>query len=239
MANARKSYACWAGRTLLSGILVTLLTMLVGAGRCSGGTIRNDFGPAGPSNWATLVGPGTTDFALNGPGATDGNVGYDGSSSAQPNASGGREAINGSLYLGDSAAVNDTTQLTATVYTDESTFLNQAWTDAANASTDFDELVANMTLSGIDGSTTIDATASTFVVDVNGNLDLGSGTLTINGAPGTDVIINITGGMQLNSGQIVETGGIGADNVLLNFVDGTTFRTPGQGPFTALASPAP
>src|SRR5690348_8639103 len=95
------SPAWWKGR--LSCTAAGLLILAIVSTSSPASPILTTLGSAGPSNWAILVGPGTTDFALNGPGTTNGNVGYAGSNTVQLNASSGKPAVKGDLYLGTNA----------------------------------------------------------------------------------------------------------------------------------------
>ena len=186
------------------------------AGPCAAGTILSDLGSAGPLNWAILAGPNVADFALNGPGTTNGNVGYDGSNTLKLDASGGHEAINGNLFLAPGASVSHPGQVTGTIFTNSS-LPGTAWSDALSATAAFAALAPNRTINGnVNSSTTITATGTgTYVVDING--DLGAN-LTIVGNASDNVIINITGKLQYNSNSVTLSGGLTSSNVVLNFV---------------------
>ena len=223
-----KTYSAQCRRkALTAGLLVCFLASL--AEPCAASLILNDLGAAGPGNWAILVGPNTTDFALNGPGTTYGNVGYDGSKTMQLNASGGHEAIDGNLYLAFGASVNDTTQVTGSVFSNFAA-LSSDWQDALNASADFTGMAATQSVPGgsIHGSMTINSAGATNVIDLS-SLNLGNGqVLTLNGSASDQFIINVTGNFVLNSGKILLTGGLTDDDVVFNVtLSGNAVSTSG------------
>ena len=191
---------------------------------CAASSILTELGAAGPSNWAILVGPGTNDFALNGPGTTDGNVGYDGVNTVQLNSSNSpATAIEGNLYLAAGASVNNTAQVSGTVFTTGAivSSLGADWTDATTASAFF----ANSTLNPVNQSVTVVNSTSTInsncagctnVIDLS-SLNLGNGqTLTLNGGPTDQFIINVSGNFTLNSGKILLSGGLTESDVVFN-----------------------
>lgn len=214
------------GRRALTASLL-LICIAFTAGPCAAGVISSDLASAGPINWAILAGPKVADFALNGPGTTNGNVGYDGTNTLQLNASGGHQAINGDLFLASGASVNNPAQVTGMIFTNSS-FPGMAWSDALSATAVFNALAPNRTINGdVNSSTTIDATgAGTYVVDINGNL---GANLTIKGTASDNVIINITGKLQYNSNSVSLSGGLTSSDVVLNFVgsNGGDLQTAG------------
>jgi hypothetical protein len=198
-----------------------LLCVTFVAGHCSAGIIFSDLGAASADNWAVLLGPDTTNFALNGPGTTTGNVGYDGSSTLQLNASGGHEAINGNLDLAFGLnTVNDVAQVTGTVITDQGSVLAADWEQAVHASGLFSSMTPTQTVSGgkINGTTTIKSSGvgATNVIDLT-SINLGNGqSLTLNGSATDQFIINVSQSFVLNSGKILLTGGLTPDDVVIN-----------------------
>jgi hypothetical protein len=210
-----------------------LLCVTFIAGRCSAGIIFSDLGAAGPDNWAILLGPDTTNFALNGPGTTTGNVGFDGSGTVQLNASGGHDAIDGNLDLAFGInTVNDVAQVTGTVITDQFSLLATDWEQAVRASGLFSSMTATQTVSGgkINGTTTINSSGAgaTNVIDLT-SINLGNGqTLTLHGSATDQFVINVSQSLVLNSGQIVLTGGLTPDDVVINVTaSGNAISTSG------------
>jgi choice-of-anchor A domain-containing protein len=201
------------------------------SGTSAANIVYSDLGAAGPGNWAILIGPNTTDFALNGPGTTIGNVGYDGAfnSTLQLNASGGYQAIDGNLYLAPGDTVNNAAQVTGSVLSNISS-LDADWAAAVAASAGFSALAPTQSVVGsqINGTMTINATTTTNVIGIT-SLNLGNGqTLTLNGSASDEFIINVSGSFVLNSGKILLTGGLTADNVVFNVTaSGNAVQTSG------------
>jgi choice-of-anchor A domain-containing protein len=206
-------------RTLALSAGALLICLASAAGPCTASSIVTTLGSAGPGNWAILVGPNTTDFALNGPGTTIGNVGYDGTHMAQLNASDGHQAINGNLFLSAGASVNDATQVSGTIVSPFA-ILGADWTTALNASAVFAAMAANFSVPGgkVNGTMTINSQCAgcTNVIDLT-SLRLGNGqVLTLNGGASDQFIINISDEFTLNSGRILLTGGLTAADVVFN-----------------------
>jgi len=228
LKNRAELQRSWLGGAAL------LIAAMTPVSRGNADTVVGDLGAAGPVNYAILVGPKTTDFALNGPGTTNGNVGFDGSSQIQLNASNNAPvpnvAINGNLYLTTSASVNNNAQISGSVISNASSTatLNSGWSAAVTASATFAGLTANQTLSAINGPMTINATGAMNVIDI-GSLNLGNGqTLTLNGSASQQFVINDSGNFTLNSGLIIETGGLTADDVVFNLTSsGNNLSTSG------------
>lgn len=195
------------------------------------GIVVQNLGAAGPGNWGILIGPNTTDFAMNGAGTSNGNVGDDGafSNTVQLNGSSGYKSINGNLYLASGDSVNDPAQVIGSIYSNFAS-LNPDWQAAVSASEAFEAMVATQTVSGgmVSGTTTIHSTGGINVIDIS-SLNLGNGQkLTLNGAVGDQFIINVSGKFVLNSGQIVLTGGLTQDDVVFNVTaSGNAVQTSG------------
>jgi len=152
---------------------------------------------------------------MNGPGTTNGNVGYNGSTTLQLNGSSGPE-INGNLILGNSASVNTPGQVTGAILTGQGTTLNAAQAAALNAVTVFNALTPTLGLTSVNGSLTITGVAGLNVIDLTG-INLGNGqTLDLAGPAGAEFVINDSGNLVLNSGLIEETGGLLTDDVVFN-----------------------
>jgi hypothetical protein len=213
-------------RVLSTGMFLICFSSI--AGPCGATLIFSELQSAGPQNYAILVGPGTTDFAMNGPGTTNGNVGYDGTNQVQLNGSAGPE-INGNLYLATGASVNNTAQVTGSVFSNY-TPLTAAWASALMASSDFSALIPTQSVPGgrISGTTTINSAGGTNVIDLT-SLNLGNGqTLTLNGSAPDQFIINDTGNFVLNSGRIILTGGLTTTDVVFNVTaSGNAVQTSG------------
>lgn len=214
----------------LAGASSLLVLLLIVAAVCPAATILTTLGPAGPQNWAVLVGPNTTDFQLNGPGTTNGNVGYDGTSTVQLNSSNSPAiAINGNLVL-NTSDVNNTAQVSGSV-TANASALSTDWNDAVVASGLFAAMTATQSLgSAINGTTTINSSAAgaTNVVDFS-TINLGNGqTLTLNGDANSQFIINVSTSLVLNSGRILLTGGLTTSDVVINVTaSGNAISTSG------------
>ena len=179
--------------------------------------ISATLGVAGPSNYAILFLSTSGQPQMNGPGTTNGNVGYNGSSTLQLNGSAGPE-IHGNLILGNSASVNNSTQVTGSILTGQSATLNAAQTAALNAVAIFNGLTPTSGITSISGSLTITGSAGLNVIDLGVlGIQLGNGqTLTLNAPAGAEFVINDSGGLTLNSGLIQETGGVLATDVVFN-----------------------
>jgi hypothetical protein len=197
-----------------------LVLALVAAGTLlPGSAARADFisatlGSAGPSNWAILSTGSGTDFALNGPGTTVGNVGVGGTGNLQLNSS-NATAIIGNVYLSTGASLNNPNQVTGSVFTNQNAFLSHAATDARNAATTFAALAATNSTTAIGNSTgTINGTAGVNVLKITG-LNL-SGKVTLSAPAGGQFVINDSGGFTLNSGQIDLAGRLTASDVVFN-----------------------
>ena len=178
-------------------------------------TISATLGVAGPSNYAILFLSTSGQPQMNGPGTTNGNVGYNGSTSLQLNGSAGPE-INGNLILGNNATVNNLAQVTGTIFTNQSAQLNAAQAAAISASAVFNGLTPTSVLTVVNGTTTIIGSAGLNVIDLTG-ITLGNGqTLTLSGPAGAQFVINVSGNIVLNSASIVETGGVLNTDVVFN-----------------------
>jgi hypothetical protein len=184
------------------------------------GFVTDTLGSAGPGNFAILTLNGAKDIALNGPGTTNGNVGVSDGGVLALNSSNGNPstAVNGNVFLGNTATINNPKQVTGTVFTNQTPLLNQANTDARNASATFAALAPNLSVPGnaINGTTTINGTAPVNVLNIS-SLHLGNGqSLTLNGPPGSQFVINNSGNFTLNSGHINLTGGLTPSDVVIN-----------------------
>ena len=221
--------------TLLSGA-AALVSLLVAPSSVRADFISTTLGSAGPADWAILTGPASV-TALNGPGTTHGNVGINNTASGalQLNSS-NPFAIVGKVFLaGGSSSITHPSEVNGTV-TPNSTLPGAAWANVAGASTTFKNATpVNQTFaSGITGTTTINATGSVYVVDVNGDINLPQNdVLTIHGSATTDVIIDVTGTLSLHGNQSLNpalalSGGITSDHVVYNFVgSGSGLSTSG------------
>ena len=212
-------------------VSVAFLLGCIASSTLSAGVIAQTLATAGPSYWGVLAGPSVADFALSGAGASNGNVGYVGTVTNQPQLSApiGQQAINGNLSVKTTTSAPPA-QVSGAIFGGATGVLSLAWASAFNASVNFAGMAANQTLSGINGSTVINAIGSgQYVVDVNGNVNLGIGqVLTINGNGAADVIINISGALSLNSGAINLTGGLTSSHVLLNFTGNQSLQSTGN-----------
>ncbi len=192
-------------------------------GVANAGFIVDTLGAAGPSNYAILALSGVTDFALNGPGTTFGNVGYNGTHQVALNASNNgpdpNHAIDGNLYLAAGASVNNIAQVNGSVFTNQN--LSAAQTAASSAATTFASLSVNTAITSITSTTTINSVVAggNTVLDLTGGINLGNGeVLTLHGAAGDQFIINIVNNSNfvLNSARVLLTGGITDDDVVFN-----------------------
>jgi hypothetical protein len=215
-------------------VRTSLVLLAVFAGNlqsASADYISATLGSAGSSNYSVLALSGATDIALNGPGTTVGNVGISSGGNLQLNSSNGNPpvAIQGNVYLGNTATMSHPGQVTGTVFTNQDVRLGQANTDARNASTAFAKLAPTMAISGgaINANTIIYGVPGVNVINVSG-INLGNGQkLTLHGPVGTQFIINDSGGFTLNSGRILLTGGLTPNDVVLNITGTGTLQTSG------------
>lgn len=208
----------WTMRTIYGhlttfGVGLLLAALLTPSAKAD--EISATLGVAGPGNYAILFLSTSGQPQMNGPGTTNGNVGYNGSSTLQLNGSAGPE-IHGNLILGNSASVNNSGQVTGSILTGQSATLNAAQTAALNAVTTFNGLTPTSTMTSINGSLTIFGSAGLNVIDLGG-IQLGNGqTLTFNAPAGAEFVINDAGNLVLNSGLIQETGGVLTTDLVFN-----------------------
>src|SRR5690348_3195109 len=92
--------------------------------------IKATLGSAGPGSWAILStgNPSTTDFALNGPGTTVGNVGVGATGKLSLDSSNGNPAtaITGNVFLATGSSVTHPQQVQGNIVTGADTLLGQA-----------------------------------------------------------------------------------------------------------------
>jgi hypothetical protein len=160
-------------------------------------------------------------------GSIVGNVGVSGTSSGNFSDSG--TPITGALYLGGSQTANLSGGATASggIFKNQSSLLTTASTAAANASSTFAALAPTLSVTSINGTTTINLAPGVNIADLTG-INLGNGlVLTLNGPAGSQVILNDTGGVTLNSSQIVLTGGLSPSDVVFNLTGTTGLSTSG------------
>jgi hypothetical protein len=174
-----------------------------------------NLGVAGPQNFGLLnVGDGTVTVENTTIMASFvyGNAGI--ASNEKLTMSGGSQ-INGNLYLGNTATTDFSggSGVTGTTFLNQDTLLNQARTDAINASTAAAALPGQTALGNVTASQTLTPGAYSLT-----GLDFSAGDfLTLNGA-GT-YIFNISGDMLLSGDSgVLLTGGATEGNVLFNIV---------------------
>lgn len=181
--------------------------------------INATLGTAGPSNWGILsTGNSNTDFALNGPGTTVGNVGVGATGTLKLDSSNGNPAtaIIGNVFLSTGSSITHPQQVQGSVFTSQDAVLNQAAADAKAAAATFAGLSATNPTTSISNSTgTITGTAGLNVLNISG-LNLNHGTLTLSAPKGGQFVINDSGQFTLNSGTIALAGGLTPSDVVLN-----------------------
>jgi hypothetical protein len=179
-------------------------------------------GTAGPGNYAVLsIGGG--DIAINGPGTTVGNVGLTSPGKLSLDSS-NAVAIQGNVYLGNTASITHAQQVQGSIFSNQDTWLSQAAADARNASVAANGLASTDSTTSINqsgGSRTITGGASVNVVHLTGlNLD-GGAVLTLGAPAGGSFVINDAGRFNLTGGsKILLGGGLTPTDVLFN-VTGT------------------
>jgi choice-of-anchor A domain-containing protein len=179
--------------------------------------INDTLASAGPANWAILStgNASPTDFALNGPGTTTGNVGVGPTGNLQLNSSIGT-AIVGNVYLSSGSTISHPGQVQGTIFTGADALLNQAATDAQHAATTFAGLAPTSPITTIDSSTkTIVGSAGVNVLNIT-DLNLNGAHLTLSAPAGGQFVINDSGGFVLNSGVIDLAGGLTPSDVVFN-----------------------
>jgi hypothetical protein len=184
------------------------------------GLINETLGFAGPGYWAILStgNPGTTDFALNGPGTTVGNVGVGPTGKLSLDSSNGNPAtaIRGNVYLATGSSITHPQQVQGNVVKGADALLSKAAADAKAAASTFAALSPTNSIKSIDNSTgVINGTAGVNVLNITG-LNLNQATLTLNGPKGGQFVINDSGAFVLNSGVINLAGGLTASDVVFN-----------------------
>jgi hypothetical protein len=188
-----------------------LLLGLVGEARAD----PIDLGTAGPSNYAVLsIGGG--DVAMNGPGTSVGNVGLASRGKLSLDSS-NPLAIQGNVYLGNTASITHPQQVAGTIFANQDSQLNQAATDARNASVMANALTATDSTTSITGSRIIAGNAGVNVLHLTG-IDLNGGAiLTLSAPAGGTFIINDSGMFNLTGGsKILLAGGVTPTDVLFN-----------------------
>ena len=182
-----------------------------------------DLGAAGPNNFAVLsIGGGNV--AMNGPGTTNGNVGVTGPGQLQLNSSNGNPAvaINGNVFLGDTASITHPQQVNGNIFTNQNALLNQAAQDALHASQVAGGLAATNPTKAISlngGSQTITGGPGVNVLNLgSGGINLNGGaTLTLNAPASGSFVINDPGQFNLTGGSKINlAGGLTPNNVLYN-----------------------
>jgi hypothetical protein len=191
----------------------------------AGPTARADFinatlGSAGPSSWAILStgNPSTTDFALNGPGTTLGNVGVGATGKLSLDSSNGHPAtaITGNVFLATGSSITHPQQVHGSVVTGADAVLAQAAVDAQAAAGTFAGLSATNGTTSIGNATgTITGTTGVNVLNVTG-LSLNHAALTLSAPKGGQFVINDSGAFTLNSGVIQLAGGLAPSDVVFN-----------------------
>jgi hypothetical protein len=174
-----------------------------------------DLGTAGPSNYAVLsIGGG--DVAMNGPGTSVGNVGITSRGKLSLDSS-DPLAIQGNVYLGNTASITHPQQVQGTIFTNQDSQLNQAAADARNASLVASALAATNSTTSITGSRTITGGPGVNVLHLTA-IDLNGGAIVTLSAPaGGSFIINDSGMFNLTGGsKILLAGGLTPTDVLFN-----------------------
>ena len=181
-----------------------------------GGSI-DDSGPTGPDA---------------SPHTVAGNVGV--VTSGQKFQASGSVTYGGSVYLHSgvtyNSSANGVPQPTMNASVDS--MLNQAKTDALNASAAATALGQNPTASygTINSSLSItEANAGNFVFDITGVNFSGGKILTLSAPAGSTYILNITSALVLTGGSIVVAGGLTAGDVLINYTGTADVRFSGGG----------
>jgi choice-of-anchor A domain-containing protein len=207
-------------RILRSCGLFAAAFLLGSAGQTRAGFDTDTLGSAGPGNYGILTLIGTTNIALNGTGSTTGNVGISSPGTLSLNSSNGNPAaaINGNVYLGNTARITNPQQVKGTVLTHQDTKLDQANAAAVLAAVKFASRTPTLSVPGsaINGTMTITGGAGVNVLNITG-LNLGNRqTLTLTGPAGSQFVINDSGGFTLNSGKIILAGGLTPSDVVFN-----------------------
>ncbi|MFL6593803.1 MAG: hypothetical protein ACJ8HQ_00035 [Chthoniobacterales bacterium] len=123
--------------------------------------------------------------------------------------------VTGMAHLGIGASVGPGSYTFTTMSDNPQTLLNQARTDAMNASTAAQGLTATSALTKIDSTMTLSGSGVYNLTSVN----LASNeVLTLSGNAGDSIVLNISDMFKLNDAKIVLTGGLLESNVLFNFV---------------------
>ena len=130
--------------------------------------------------------------------------------------------INGNVYEYSSNQYSGPGKLSGSVITNSS-LLNQNVADALNASAVAKSLTPDFTLGSVTTSKTLTATAATrldgvTVVNINGNIQLNNGSLTLSGTATDVFVVNVTGNASfVGTGGLNLAGGLTANHVLYNF----------------------
>ena len=182
--------------------------------------IEATLGSAGPGSWAILStgNPSTTDFALNGPGTTLGNVGVGATGKLSLDSSNGNPAtaIIGNVFLATGSSLTHPQQVQGNIVMGADTMLGQAAADARAATGTFAGLSATNPTTSIGNSTgTVTGTAGVNVLNITA-LNLNHAGLTLNAPKGGQFVINDSGQFTLNSGVINLAGGLTPSDVVFN-----------------------
>jgi choice-of-anchor A domain-containing protein len=184
------------------------------------GYVTNTLATAGPNSFGVLSLATTSNVVVNESSVT-GAVGVSGTGFLQ--LANPPTAVQGNVYLGNGASIQNASQVSGSIFTNQNTKLSKAGTDALNASKTFAALAPTLSVPGgvIFGSTTLTGVAGINVLNVS-NIFLWSGqTLTLAGPAGAQWVINDSGGLLLlGGGKIVEAGGSSPYDVALNITGG-------------------
>jgi hypothetical protein len=126
--------------------------------------------------------------------------------------------ITGNVYQYASGEYSGPGKLDGALLTN-ATLLNQNDADALAASTAAAHLKATQTFGSISSATTITGNGGLNVININGNITLGSSnSLILQGSASDVFIVNVTGTLSINgSAQLTLAGGVTSNHILYNF----------------------
>jgi hypothetical protein len=168
-----------------------------------------------------------TVFSLTGTDQNLSNVTINGDSAVGPNGQVevmAPSTINGTLYVDPTATVSGPGNVTGGT---QIANLQQAVTDAINASNSFAGMAATQMFSSLSAATTITGNGGNNIIDITGGINLNNANITLSGSANDRFILNITGSMSLTgTASVVLTGGLTTSDVVLNFTgSGTSINT--------------
>jgi hypothetical protein len=174
----------------------------------------NSLGEASPANFAVLSLGGSGGGVNINCGTVVGNVGVPNSQTMQES---GPSSVTGTIYLGSQVSSANVKGKYSNLVIGADALLNQAASDAMNASSEFASLSPTLSSfpTNVTSNVTVNLQPGRNVVSIPSFM-LNGGTLTFNGPAGSSLVINDSGNFQMQKGNMAVTGGIGPLDIVWN-----------------------